>query len=164
MTGKKHIVGNPPREEEVIDDEVAKIARPVLLAIVERGTDDAYLRAALRALTTIGPGSSPRAAKSLADVLTRTGSGEAVQALERMETTDAEAVAPLTEAFAKAATDQPSWHISYYLAKTLVRYGKRARPAVPAVIEALRAFRASPNVGDAYAEQFAVFLNVLATG
>jgi hypothetical protein len=161
-TGKKYVSGSPPREEEVIDREAAMAIRPVLLAIVERGKDDAYFRAALRALTQVGAGSSPRAATAFADSLVRTGSSEAVQALERLEPTDAKAVAPLTAAFGKSVSDQRSWHISYHLAQTLARYGKAARPAVPEVIRALRAFRASPNVGDAYAEQFAVFLQLLA--
>jgi hypothetical protein len=161
-TGKKHVVGRPPREEEIIDADVAKAARPVLLAIVEQGRSDAYFRAASRALTAMGPGASPRAAKAFADVLVRTGASEAVDALERLETMDAEAVIPLMEAFAKSAAEQRSWHISYHLARTLARYGKAAKPAVPEVVRALRGFRASPTVADAYAEQFAAFLSVLA--
>jgi hypothetical protein len=162
-TGKKHIAGSPPREQELIDPAVAKAARPVLLTIVERRKEDAYFRAALRTLTEIGPGSSPRAAKAFADVLVRSGSSEAADALDRLDPTDAEALAPLTEAFVKATSLGPAyWHISHRLAQTLARYGKAAKPAVPAVVKALRGFRASPTVGDAYAEQFAVFLSVLA--
>src|SRR5262249_8436362 len=142
------------------DPAVAKAARPVLLTIVEELKDDVHSRAALRALVELGPGGSPRAARLLAQLLLRTGSSPAAEALKRLETTDPEAVAPLTEAVVKAASGS-SWYPPTLLAGTLARFGKEARPAVPAVIEALRQFRASPNPGDAYAEQFAAYLSVL---
>lgn len=159
-TGRKLFVKSTGRVEEVIDAEVVKAVQPVLLGIVEDRKNDVHWRAALRALNELGPGTSPRAARVLSQALLRGGSWPAIEALQRMEPTDAEAAKPLAEAFAQAAKDH-DWHTPTVLAGLLTRYGKAARPAVPAVLESLRTFRASPNPGDAYAEQFAAYLAVL---
>jgi hypothetical protein len=150
-----------PGRRESVDPEVAKAARPVLLKIVEDRQDDVYSRAALRALRDLGPGSGPRAVRALTRILLRSGSTLACEALERLEPTDPEAVAPLAEAFAKGVTETTSWHIPRVLADQLARYGKAARPAVPTALQALRQFRASPSPGDAYADQFASYLSIL---
>lgn len=161
-TGAKHWVGKPPREEEILNLDAAKLVRPALLTIVEEQKDGIYSRAALRALAELGPGSSPRAAKTLANLVVRTGSSLAVEALKRLEPTDTEAVTPLVAAFTKVEPGD-SWHIPKAIAESLAQYGKAARPAAPAIMKALRGFRASPNPGDAYLEQFATYLSVLMT-
>jgi hypothetical protein len=144
-----------------MDPKVSKVARPVLLKIVEDRPNDVNSRAALRALRDLGPGSGPRAAKAITLVLVRDHSSLAVEVLQRMEPTDKEAVAPLTEAFARASVGD-DWYTPMMIAEALARYGKAARPAAPAIIKALRKFRTSADPGVVYGEQFAAYLAVLA--
>jgi hypothetical protein len=68
-TGKKHFVGKPAHEEEIMDAEVVRATMPVLLTIIEDRPADVHTRAALRALRDLGPGSSPAMAKRLIDLL-----------------------------------------------------------------------------------------------
>jgi hypothetical protein len=156
--GKK---GKQQPEGAAIDPEVAKAARPVMLKIVEDRKDDMFSRAALRALRDFGPGAGPRAAKAITLVLVRDHSPLAVEVLRRLEPTDTEAVVPLTEAFARASAGD-DWYTPQVVAEALVRYGKAARPAAPAIIKALRKFRTSADPGIVYGEQFAAYLAVLA--
>ncbi len=133
-----------------LDRKNAERVRPVLLKIVaDRPGGDVYIRSALCTLAVIGPGASPAAARVLVDVLARRPFGkthearnEARAVLALFEPGDKAAVPIFAEAFNTIGKDEShEWLSRTTLAQLIARYGKDARPAVPALICNLERFR-----------------------
>jgi len=74
-------------DQAVVSADVAGAARPVLLAVVETRPDDVHWRAALRALSDLGAGSSPATAKLLVGLLLKYHD-EFVTAWRKIEATE----------------------------------------------------------------------------
>ena len=84
-----------------------------------------------------------------------------LNAMAKLEPTKPEAAVPIAEAFALIAVDRENWNVAERLAKILTRFGKGAAPAVPAVIQAIKALPLGKE-RNAYHEVFAEYLAVLA--
>jgi hypothetical protein len=141
------------RELKKVDRKQAEQTRPVLLKVVEsRPGSDVFIRAALRVLATIGPGSDAHAARVVVGVLTRQPVGkthdareDASAALALLEPADKAAVPVLAEGLDRLLKEEShDWVRCRNLAEVIARYGKDARPAVPVLIRALERFRTPP--------------------
>jgi hypothetical protein len=139
-----------------LDRKRAERARPVLLKLIaDRAGGDIFVRSALRTLAIIGPGSSPEAARVLVTVLTAKPLAvtaearlEAQSVLCLFEPADKAAVVVLADGLNRLVKDEPhEWLSRCDLAQVIGRFGKDARPAVPALIRALDRFKSPATIG-----------------
>ena len=151
-----HIAALTPEQADLLhkvkkdDTKHSASARSGLLKVIEnRPTADVHVRAALRTLSVVGPGSSSRVARVVVDVLTRErkpndpdAREEASAVIALLMPGDKDAVPILAEGLDRLGKEQyRDWPRSRALAQVIARYGKDAKPAVPALIRAIERFK-----------------------
>ena len=151
-----HVAALTPAQADLLhkvkkdDTKRSASARSGLLKVIEnRPTADVHVRAALRTLSVVGPGSSPRAAQVVVDVLTRERKPNDPDAREEASAViaflvpgDKNSVPILAEGLDRLGKEQyRDWPRSRALAQVIARYGKDAKPAVPALIRAIERFK-----------------------